>query len=529
MLVLLTFGLYGLTLLAIGILRLTRRPFSYAWLAAALGALLAWVSIFAWQSRLPALVHLNSWQSASLFSSWPLLVVDEVAWVYALALSALALAVILAAPAQATGVSLSAWVGTLGLTGMGMLAVLSANPLTLVMVWTGLDLLELTNTLRLVRKPDLSERVVVSFAVRALGTGFALWAIVTNGVVLPSFEAISPQSALFLFLAAGLRLGVLPLHLSYRNEPALRRGMGTVLRMAAASSSLVLLARLPGGLFAPETVAILQVFLTLAFLYAAWKWLGAPGELPARPYWIVGLGALSLLASLRGNPAGSVAWGAALVLCGGVVFLYSSRQRGLTAFLSALVLGMFSLPLSLTAVTWDGAAAFDGWFWPFLVAGQSLLAIGFVRHLWRTSESELENMPRWAQSAYPLGLFVLAATILLLGLWGWSGAMQVGLWPVGAAVAAVTLVALAAWWRISRFGTLAQDAQDENRPAVTELSVPSRLTRFLEWLASLLWGFYRSLRRLVDFFSGLLEGDGGLLWTVLVLILLLIWFQQISM
>jgi hypothetical protein len=198
----------------------------------------------------------------------------------------------------------------------------------------------------------------------------------------------------------------------------------------------------------------------------------------------------------------------------------------LTILLSALVLGLFSLPFTLTAVTWDGTASLDVWFWPFMVVGQSLLAIGFVRHLWRTSESALENMPRWAQSAYPLGLFVLLAAISLLGLWGWSGAFQVGLWPVGAAVAIVTLVALAAWWRILRFDTAGEDA---GRPELTQTESESHLARILEWLASLVWGFYRSLRRLVDFFSGLLEGDGGLLWTLLALILLLIWFQQLSM
>jgi hypothetical protein len=251
MLVFLTFGLYALSLLAIGVLRLVRRSFSYAWLAAALGALLAWGSVLAWQFELPTLVLENAWQPAGLFSAWPVFFVDSYAWVYALALSSLALAVILTAPAQSTGVSLSAWIATLGLTIWGLLAFLAANPLTLVLVWTGLDLLELVNTLRLARKPDLSERAVVAFGIRALGTVFALWAMASNGDVLFSFDAISGSSALFLLLAVGLRLGVLPLHLTYRSEPALRRGMGTLLRLTVASSSLVLLARLPGGLLAP--------------------------------------------------------------------------------------------------------------------------------------------------------------------------------------------------------------------------------------------------------------------------------------
>ena len=524
MFILLTFAFYALALLAIGTLRVLKRSFSYSWLVAALGALLAWGSIFAWQVGLPALVLQNTWQPVNLFSAWPVFFVDETAWVYALALGSLALAVILTAPAQSTGVSSSAWIGTLGLTAMGMLAFLAANPLTLVMVWTGLDLLELGNTLRLARNPNLSERAVISFGIRTLGTGFALWASVTNGAVLLSFDAISAPSALFLLLAAGLRLGVLPLHLTYRNEPALRRGMGTLLRMTVASSSLVLLARIPGGLVLPGQAIFLQVLLILALLYGAWKWLFEADELAARPYWLIGMGALSLLAALRGSAAGSVAWGTALILFGGLVFLYSSRQRILTLLLSGLTLGLFSLPFTLTATTWQGAASLDWLFWPFAVAGQVMLALGFVRHLWHTSESELANLPRWAQSAYPLGLLILAAMTLLLGLWGWPGALQVGLWPVGLVVGLFSLTALGVWWRISKFGS-----QTEEGTRVASKDSDSLLARGLEIFAAGLWGLYRTLRRLMDFFSGLLEGDGGLLWTVLVLVLLLIWFQQIPM
>jgi hypothetical protein len=519
--VLLTFGFYFLAALAIGVLRVMRRPFSYSWLAAALGALLAWGSVFAWRLELPALVLENAWLPLTIFRAVPTLRVDEVAWVYGLALSSLALAVILAAPAQSTGVSPAAWLGTLGLAAFGMLAFLAGNPLTLVMVWTALDLLELFNTLRLARKPELSERAVTSFGIRALGTGFVLWASATNGAPLVSFEAVSPESGLFLLLAVGLRLGVLPLHLTYRSEPALRRGMGTVLRLAIASSSLVLLARLPVGLLAPDALApFLQFLLVLALLYGAWKWLSASDELSARPYWILAVGALAVLAALRGNPIGSAAWGVALILFGGLVFLYSSRQSLFTLALGIFGLGMLSLPFTLTATTWLGESPFDWVFWPFLIAGQVMLLVGFARHLWHTSESELASLPRWAQSAYPLGLALLAAMIVLVGLWGWPGALQVGLWPVGLAVGLLSLVILAAWWRISEFGALAENIPFRG-------TSDSRLARGMDIFGAGLWGLYRSLRRLAGFLSGLLEGDGGLLWTILVLVLLLLWFQQV--
>jgi hypothetical protein len=291
-----------------------------------------------------------------------------------------------------------------------------------------------------------------------------------------------------------------------------------------ASSSLVLLARIPAGLVAPGISPFLQVLLVIALLYGAWKWLTAPDELSARPYWLIAMGALSMLAALRGSPLGSAAWGVALILFGGLTFLYSARQKIFTIFLSALGLGLLSLPFTVTATTWQGSAPFDWLFWPFVVVGQVLLVIGFVRHLWRSSESELTSLPRWAQSAYPVGLAILAAMIVLLGLWGWPGALQVGYWPAGLAVGLLSLGALSAWWRIARVSELV-DGEKRSPGAADD----SRLAGWLEAFAGGAWALYRAIRRLVDFISGLLEGDGGLLWTVLVLVLLLIWFQQISM
>ncbi len=40
-----------------------------------------------------------------------------------------------------------------------------------------------------------------------------------------------PQAGLLLIVAAGLRLGVLPVHLPYNSESSLRRGLGTMLRL----------------------------------------------------------------------------------------------------------------------------------------------------------------------------------------------------------------------------------------------------------------------------------------------------------
>src|SRR5690606_31770558 len=100
------------------------------------------------------------------------------------------------------------------------------------------------------------------------------------------FRSASPQAGLYLLLAAGLRVGVLPLHLPYAGESVLRRGVGTALRAITAASSLILLARIPAGSIAPQYAPYLLMFTALAAVYGGWMWLRAPDELTGRPYWL---------------------------------------------------------------------------------------------------------------------------------------------------------------------------------------------------------------------------------------------------
>ena len=161
------------------------------------------------------------------------------------------------------------WAGTLALGGLGLLAVTAGNPFTLLLVWSALDLTELITQLRLVDGPSNNEKVVISFSIRALGSFILLWA---NIVSIASgnafdFQSMAPSSGLYLVFAAGLRLGVLPLHLPYPSDSILRRGLGTSLRLISAASSLVLLAHVPAGSLSSAFTPFLMVLGITAALY----------------------------------------------------------------------------------------------------------------------------------------------------------------------------------------------------------------------------------------------------------------------
>ncbi len=247
MLILISCLLLFVTALTLIVLRVLQPNARYAWLVAAGGGVLAFISIFLWLAQMPFELVLPAWQPVSLFTTPILFRADEISWPFAISIAALTLATLLMAAARPVFVNDYTWVGVLALGGVGILAVTADNPFTLLLVWAFLDLTELLTQLRSVEGKANNEKVVTSFSTRAFGLALLLWANIVSvgeGSAL-SFQSISASSGLYLVVAAGLRLGVFPLHLPYSSESNLRRGLGTSLRLISAASSMVVLAHTP--------------------------------------------------------------------------------------------------------------------------------------------------------------------------------------------------------------------------------------------------------------------------------------------
>jgi hypothetical protein len=354
--------------------------------------------------------------------------------------------------------------------------------------------------------PANNEKVVISFSTRALGIGLLLWANIVSiaqGNTF-DFQSIAPSSGLYLVAAAGLRLGVLPLHLPYSSESTARRGIGTSLRLVSAVSSLVLLAHVPGGSLTSALTPFLLGLAIIAALYGGWMWLRAPDELTGRPYWIISLAALSIISALSGSPLGAVAWGCALVLVGGALFLASVQQVWLNRALLIGVWSLSSLPFSLTASAWIGNL---GFFIPFVIVAQALLMAGFVRHALRsTGRTPLDSQPGWANKIYPAGIILLIVFQLLLGLIGWDGARQIGAWLQALIVSLLTFGLV---WATPRFRVLNPIRAHWVNPTTSDIST----------VYNGLWGIYRVLGKISDAITATLEGEGGIMWTLLFLAL----------
>jgi hypothetical protein len=520
MFILITVLILIVTALVLLLLRLIAPTFRYSWLIATGGALLGWISVFVWQLQMPFALHFPAWQPALLFSQSPTFVGDEIAWTYAISLTTLCLAIILTAVVRSNFPRPINWMGTLILTALGVLAVVADNPLTLVLIWAAIDISELIAQMRVVEDPKLSERVVVAFASRAAGILVLLWAgmvSAANGQTLDFLQA-PPQAGLYLVLAASLRIGVLPLHLPYPSESSLRRGFGTGLRMFSIASSLILLARIPSSSLTSPVTPYLLILTSLAAVYGGWMWLRAPDELTGRPFWLIGMSSLAVAAALRANPIGATAWGCAIVLGGGALFLSSEQNRWLTRALLIGAWGLSSLPFSLTATGWNSGTVGPllGWLaWPFLISAHAMLIAGFIRHSQRTTTRvRNEDQPIWAKNVYPIGISLLLLTTIVLGLLGWSGALQFGNWFLGALVSLLTFSLL---WLTPRLRILNPVRAHWVQPANS-----SWIDRAYQYL----WNIYHQLGRVSHVISNLLEGESGIMWTLLFLALFISFFTQ---
>ncbi|HLF74122.1 MAG TPA: hypothetical protein VI524_07245, partial [Anaerolineales bacterium] len=410
MFILITTGIFLLTALSLLILRLIVPQFRYTWLVATGGALLAWMSVFVWQVQMPVALQFSIWQPALLFSESPTFVADDIAWAFAASIATLCLAIIITSVVRGNFPNSVRWMGMLVLTAFGVLAVVADNPLTLVLIWAAIDLVELVAQLRFVEGPRLSERVVIAFASRGAGTLILLWADMISAASGQTFDFrfAPPQAGLYLLVAAALRLGVLPLHLPYPSESSLRRGFGTGLRMISAASSLVLLTRIPSISVSSPLTPYLLVLVALAAVYGGWMWMRAPDDLTGRPFWLIGMASLAVAAALRANPVGAAAWGYALILAGGALFLASESNTWLTRGMGAGVLGISALPLSLTATGWESGGAGFWPAWPFLLLSHAMLMAGFIRHSQRTvARTSSEDQPIWGKNVYPIGIGLL--------------------------------------------------------------------------------------------------------------------------
>jgi hypothetical protein len=454
----------------------------------------------------PARITLPAWQPISLYQFQPILLVDSVSWPYSLSLVSLAGAIILTSGMREEKSS-SSWTFTMLYTALGILSVSAGDPLTLALVWTGMDVMVLIFGLFFTPGQENSQPIITAFALKVLGTGILLLScFIGSGGFLPlSFDRI--PVAILTFLVSGFRMGILPMHLQYPGENTTRIGLYTNFRLVSAASSLAFLARIPMHAQLSISNLVASIFLIGLSIWAGWRWFSFSADIHGRPFWILGVASLLAVSSLFSDPALGMAWGVVLVLNGGLLFLFSSRDRKILWLPLISLIGLTALPFSPTAGVWMPPSG-SSWI-PilFILPVQSLLVSGFLHRVLQPGERLDKYRERWTVILYISGLSLLLGVMLLLGLWGWSGAARIGSW--WASIIVITLTVLFFYMGSRKKGN-------------THLSFLSRRRGTTQVALKNMGKFMVSLvERFLIILSSTLEGEGGIIWSILILVLIL--------
>jgi len=239
-----------------------------------------------------------------------------------------------------------------------------------------------------------------------------------------------------------------------------------------------------------------------------------------------------IISALAGQALACLAWSTASLLSGGLVFSYSLRHRYLVPI---IILGAFNLSTLPFSPTWQAAALFNSpqelpggnllnfvYIVCFLLI-QAMLLAGLVRCLVKDiippSETMTIHVERWVWVVYPIGLIIDVGAHLLAGWFMLPDVkgLPVIAWIVGPLTVLISRLILVLTLRFAGF------SKDFER-----LGNSTFWKRIFsnEWLYNLIWRIYQIITRILTISSTVLEGEGGILWALVLFALIFVFLQR---
>ena len=186
-----------------------------------------------------------------------------------------------------------------------------------------------------------------------------------------------------------------------------------------------------------------------------------------------------------------------------------------------VILSFLGIPFTPAAGAWIGLvnAPFTLYSVVYFVV-HIVLVIGMFRHLFSAKDG-YAHMERWIQFVYPLGLLLLIISHWVIATWGWPGSYTAGVWwasivPIMVLGSGYYLVTQTNFWE-DRKVLLINWFENYQSHIGTTLTGVLRL----RWLSNMASWLYNLFGRFAGIITTLLEGDGGILWVLLLLTLLI--------
>lgn len=504
---------------------LWRPRMGITWFVSTITAFITWLVILFMRFRIPETFTVGFQDTPGVITFSAKLLSDSISWPYAWALSAslLACTLVFAIHLSVKDTNLPGRFtlpASMIFGSVGLWAIYSANLNNLILAWAAIDLLWLL--FMLLGSQD-HQAILTAFAVRGFGLFLAVSAAFTQQADIPlTFPIENTTSNTLVFLGAAIRLGSIPLGGKILEKNISNKDLHFFINLVIAASALIYITRGSVGISTGLESIFLGVAGILALLCGLTWLIFNPGTGKVW-LWVSGISVLSLIAALIREEQASLAWGIVLILPGSLLLYTHYRPRFLTIWTLAGLIMLCTLPFT---PAWQGIRIYPlpdqfirhGFGWLFWLLAQTLLLAGYLIAI-RKPKLSLPGSDRWVEIIYPIGLVFLPLThisILVFGEPGLTNDLQ-GFPALSLSLFSLVSIALA---------FVSSAVVTRNSQLVLRVSNSLMKITPYKWAARTIEGLFRLISQLVSFIDRILEGEGGILWTLLIVLLLFaLWFQ----
>jgi hypothetical protein len=505
-------------LLAAGATWLVRnRPSRTQWAVSTLLVLIIWFLSLLMLAAIPNAVSFPIWQPANLFQTPLEFSLDRISWGLAYCISTVLLSMFLTAATRSDSASTIVRIFWFAFTALAMLVVFAINLLTVALTLTLLDLCSFIFFIYFAKNVSEIRRAIVRAGVDLLSVLSIVAAAWINsidgfGAGLNAASFSTPAAILFL-MGVLLRLGAIPLDLALPSLSTLRRGSDSLLRLFPPALALLLLARF----LEIGTPPAMRLWLALAgavgILFGGIRWVLDEDRFLARPFFVMCLAGVGLLASSNASASGDVlvATSILLLLVGALLSLiqvHTPSHRIWPIFAAALLVGMPWSPGGLITTMVGQSALNEGaWIQAFIgIIGLSSLSLGAI-HLFFTPEEPWPTSESLVRVMYSMGLALPVLVSIGLGVWI-EGTSSIEGGIVTVAAVAVGVGAFFALRNLQGIGF--------KRWRSVFLHINP------QWIFSLIWNFLRKFLSMARSIGELFEGEAAMLWMFTFIAVLLL-------
>jgi hypothetical protein len=489
-----------------------RPGFSYRWLINVIAAsLILMMSLAAgFVNSQPVILRLWSDNSSTLFTLQ--VDFDPATWMFAIGYAFILVLSAITSPQNLEQIGDGKPASGFLIGGAVLLLFVSGNLFTLLIGWVLLEFIqsgyELFDPHRQI--PTQEDVILVSLRLLAIFILMLSLFVPAGGTNEgQAAENTSWQSILVLF-ATGLRSGIFSPQLLvnyWKRKAATSEPYALVWVLAAVVSSLILLAKIPVTNLPTPALVLGTTGVILAGVIA---FLLQSGERESRsrlPALVLFFASIAFGAALISQIEVATAWGTAAVFLVGLIYFHRNNGRLAVLIFAFVLLAGIGLPLT---PTWPGSNLYSqsgSLVFMMLLIPQSLIFYQFAKDI-RGERKTGGGDGDFQNLLILIFLLLMLLSYLSIGLWQVLSLSWRGNWWSGGLILVLGVAGFLLWprWQPEIFRTL-----------------PEIFLRLLSlrWFAGLLRGLFRTLSRTFGLINSILEGDSGILWSMLILVILL--------